>query len=168
MMVKTNVAPPVPVTDFASAGAVPAPPHYPPPRVAPPNSAGPAVLVIVALAAVLAIGGAAAAILLAAPSSPPEPPPLPPGVTTTPTSVTIGNAPPPTTPAAGTQDPVAAAGIAGMFDARCNAKDAQSCVALGMMYREGQMGLPQDKEKAKTYFAKACSLGDKSACTMMK
>ena len=166
MMVKTNVGPPVP--DYAAAGAMPAPPHVHVPP--PPQGAGPGALVIVALAALFVIGGMTAGIVALRATSAPPPPALPPGVTTDGTSVSIIPAtptPPAATPA-GSTDPMAMVGAIGFLDARCNAKDAHSCVAAGMMYQNGNSGLPADKEKAKAYFAKACAMGDSSGCTMQK
>ncbi len=161
-MVKTNIAPPA-----GGFGAQPAPPHVHVPP--PPNSAGPGALIAVALVALLVIGGATAGLLLFRASAAPAPPPVP-TIVTEGTTTTIGSPPPTAEPAAAdsANQELGMIGMIGFLDARCNANDAQSCVAAGTMYQQGAGGLPSDKAKAKAYFAKACAMGDSSGCTMQK
>ncbi|MDA3077695.1 hypothetical protein OFO07_01995 [Campylobacter sp. JMF_06 NA1] len=49
------------------------------------------------------------------------------------------------------------AGIAEEMDAKCQAGDYQVCTELGMKYYRGQDGLPQDHEKAHSYYDDTCN-----------
>jgi hypothetical protein len=138
---------PVPTAMLAMPYAAPAPVHT---RS---RAAGPILAVVVI--AFVAAGGMVAALFLATarPSAPPPPLPIP--VTPEPPPPVI-----PTTPATATE-----VGILAMFDAQCNAGDAQSCVAIGQMYEHGQMA-PADKTKALSYYARGCALGNSGACSL--
>ena len=91
----------------------------------------------------------------AEPFSPPvEPPP--------PVAAPVARGVLPTVDTAGSVN----AGILAMFDAQCNAGDAQSCIAIGSLYEHGQMGAPSDRARAKEYYARGCALGNASACSL--
>ena len=48
--------------------------------------------------------------------------------------------------------------------ASCDDGRASSCVYLGVLYRHGKQGVPQDHEKALALQSKACSLGSRFGC----
>lgn len=52
------------------------------------------------------------------------------------------------------------------LDDRCNRGDAQSCVAVGAMHENGHGGRPADPEKARSYYDRACKMGDQGGCTL--
>ncbi len=52
---------------------------------------------------------------------------------------------------------------AGLFETACAAEHADGCTNAAMAYRKGS-GVGRDAEKAAEFSAKACKLGDKSAC----
>ena len=46
----------------------------------------------------------------------------------------------------------------------CNLGLGISCAMLGDIYKDGLKNTPQDLEKAKTFYALACALGDTDSC----
>ncbi|GAA9253757.1 hypothetical protein TH0071_01100 [Helicobacter pylori] len=53
------------------------------------------------------------------------------------------------------------------YSKACNLKDGMGCGALGVLYYNGD-GVKQDSKKAVALFEKACKLGYKKACEMLK
>ncbi|WP_414600082.1 sel1 repeat family protein [Helicobacter pylori] len=53
------------------------------------------------------------------------------------------------------------------YSKACELKEGDGCGALGALYYNGD-GVKQDSKKAVALFEKACKLGYKKACEMLK
>ncbi len=53
------------------------------------------------------------------------------------------------------------------FERACELNNGGGCGALGVLYRDGQ-GVEKDLTKATYFYSKACKLGYKKACEMLK
>ncbi|GAA8295840.1 hypothetical protein HpHA275_07240 [Helicobacter pylori] len=54
-----------------------------------------------------------------------------------------------------------------LYSRACELKDGWGCSFLGVLYYNGD-GVKQDSKKAAALFEKACKLGYKKACEMLK
>lgn len=113
------------------------------------------VFVALGLVAMLGVMGAVA-FFLVVPSPPPPPPPI----------VSPGVHAPPATPEPPPMPVDQSATALAMFDPKCSAGDANACIVCGSLYQQGQQGTPVDLVKARSYYDRACSLGNKSGCVM--
>ncbi|WP_229766754.1 tetratricopeptide repeat protein [Helicobacter pylori] len=57
--------------------------------------------------------------------------------------------------------------VAYFYSKACELKEGDGCGALGALYYNGD-GVKQDSKKAVALFEKACKLGYKKACEMLK
>ncbi|GAA6870696.1 hypothetical protein HpHNI57_03480 [Helicobacter pylori] len=53
------------------------------------------------------------------------------------------------------------------FEKACDLKDGLGCAALGDLYYDGE-GVEKNLTKAAYFYSKACKLGYKKACEMLK
>jgi hypothetical protein len=74
----------------------------------------------------------------------------------------------PPTPLPGNGGGFTGAGVIAMFETQCNQGDAQSCLTAGALYEHGQMGVAKDLAQARSYYERACKLGNSGACTLAK
>jgi hypothetical protein len=111
-------------------------------------------LAAVAVVLLVGVGAGAAGFLFLSRSAAPPPPPSPVTVTTSTTVVTTS------TTIVTTGDGFE------LMEARCNAGDAQGCVALGMLHQNGHGGRPVDLVKAREAFDRGCALGNHGGCVM--
>jgi len=84
----------------------------------------------------------------------------------------MGPMPSPVSPMAPVEAPTAVSftgdGLIAMFDTQCAQGDAQSCITAGALYEHGQVGVPVDRAKARSYYQRACQLGNDAGCTLAK
>jgi len=60
------------------------------------------------------------------------------------------------------------AGDFGGCRAQCEEGDADSCSALGSIYRRGAVGVPRDEARAVELYRKACGLGSTEGCANVR
>ena len=51
-----------------------------------------------------------------------------------------------------------------LYNKACELKHASACYILALIYETGDVGMLQDKNRAKIYHQKACDLGKSKAC----
>ncbi|MGL2774302.1 sel1 repeat family protein [Helicobacter pylori] len=55
----------------------------------------------------------------------------------------------------------------GYFEKACDLNNGGGCNGLGVLYKDGQ-GVEKNLTKAAYFYIKACKLGDRKACEMLK